>query len=152
MRRWFGAGILALAATVLGGAPPPPSPDALLASLDRALVHAERQVVALERHADAPHHARISFSRLLERVHRRVWIADHAATIELDHALAEAPALGSARRAAVLGCVEHHLSEASADLTRALARGDDREVAEYRATLRRLRAVRALVMLRARLV
>ena len=161
MRKWLGGGVVALAAALIIAGRPPPSPFTLLDSFDQALsmvtAAAEKRIAEIERRSEHPtQQPRVSFTELVDRVERQVAVAEDAARVELDRALTANAELSPGRRTAVLACIEHHVAVAADDLTRALGGGDGElahlEVAEYRATLLRLRAVRALVTLRARLV
>jgi hypothetical protein len=137
-----------LVATVLSthiAAAKPDLPLALLDSFDQvfSLVYdaAERKVTALEA-ADpsaAPHP---DVFTLLREFEGRVAMACDAASTRLDVELAVAGSLSPARRAAVLGCIEHHLDEARRAAGHA-THPDER--AEYEATCERLREVRHLV-------
>jgi hypothetical protein len=162
VRRWLGTTIIALAAIFgLGASPPPQLPFALLDSFDQAMklvtAAAEKQIAEIEaRSAQTARAPTVSFDEWLDRFEQQLAGVDAAAHDALDRALVAAPELSPQRREAVLDCIESHLAIASDDLSRALDGRDDElgrlEVAEYRATFVRLRAVRALVTLRATLV
>jgi len=158
MPRGLAPTIVAIAAALaLGGARPPPRdlPLTLVDSFDRAwsmASHAaEERMAEIERRCEEPvPPPAVSLEALLDRTERQVTADDDAARRDLDRTLAKAPALSAGRRAAVLDCIERHLGEASRDLSSAIDERDDElarlEIAELRATVTRLRAVRALVL------
>jgi hypothetical protein len=153
MRKWLGAGVVAFVTAVVIAGRPPPSPLTLLDSFDQALslvtAAAEQRVAEIERRSEHPAPPRVSFAALVDRAERRLAVAEDAAGLALDRALATVSELTLTRRSAVLACIDHHVAQANGALARVLDGGDDEltrlEAAEYRMTLQRLRAVRTLV-------
>ncbi|HEU4728139.1 MAG TPA: hypothetical protein VFT22_09630 [Kofleriaceae bacterium] len=135
----------ALVATVLAthmAVPKPDLPFVLLESFDQAFAlaygAAEREVVALEATPPASSVPR-DVAALLDAFERQVAAACDAASVALETELVLADALAPERRAAVLGCIHHHLAAVRSALARA---SDPEERAEYAVTYDRLRAIR----------
>lgn len=142
----------ALVATVLAThmvASKPDLPFVLLDSFDQAFALydaaqrkvAERNVAELEAMGPSALPRGDVFA-ILHELEGHVTVTCDAASAELDVELARAGSLSPGRRNAVLGCIEHHLSEARHALVHAR---DPEERAEYEATHERLREVSEMV-------
>lgn len=93
-----------------------------------------------------------SVDRVIAHAQHTVELVDVRSTRALDHAVGQLPPLSLERKAALLACIDHHLSCAHQDLVAAiearaespdeLAALSDREIDEYLTTAARLGALR----------